>query len=56
MTFVGLDISSEQWATIVINNMDYKREDTSQILVEKKYDVNENAKKLQELYLKGLSY
>lgn len=51
VTFLSLGISSKEWASVVINNLDYKRRNTNKMIADGSYDVYTNALKLQNFYL-----
>lgn len=47
---ISLKKSAKEWAEIILQNLEYKRKDTSDIIREKGYDIKENVKKLEEKY------
>jgi len=51
LTFCSLNDTAQYWAEKVVKNIDHTRENTHQRIVNGKYDIAENAKKLQEFYL-----
>ena len=50
-TFCNLNSPVQHWADKVVQNIDHKRKNTYQMIVDGKYDIVENAYKLQEFYL-----
>ncbi|MGZ0017165.1 glycosyltransferase family 1 protein [Yeosuana sp. AK3] len=53
VTFYDLDKSEKEWAKLVLNTIDYTRENTMQTIIEMNYDIVENANKLQMFYLQN---
>lgn len=51
LTFCNLNDTPQYWADKVVKNTNHKRENTYNLIVDGKYDIAENAKKLQEFYL-----
>lgn len=51
LTFCSLSDTAQYWAEKVVKNIDHRRENTYQLIVDGKYDIAENARKLQEFYL-----
>lgn len=52
ITFLPLDKSPEFWADQIIKAIPYERKDNSEVIKAKGYDVVENAKRLENFYLK----
>lgn len=50
--FISLEKSPEKWADIIDKNKNYLRKDTTESLRKHGYDMTENAKNLQNIYLK----
>lgn len=50
--FISLEKSPEEWADIIDKNKNYLRKDTTESLRKHGYDMTENAKNLQNIYLK----
>ena len=48
---IPLKTSPEEWAEIILQNLEYERKDVSDIIRAKGYDIRENAKKLEEKYI-----
>lgn len=55
ITFLSLDKSPEFWAEQILNSYPYERNDNSEIIKEKGYDIVESAKRLEEFYLNQIS-
>ena len=53
--FVSLNKTAKEWAEIVLKYSNYKRENTKKLIVEKGYDITNNALALQNFYLKSNS-
>lgn len=52
VTYVSLETPETEWANIVINNLNYERKNTLNKIKTGGYDIYENAKNLQNFYLK----
>ena len=51
--FMSLNNTPEEWANNILNDINkYKRIDTSQEMTAKSFNIKEEAKKLEEYYLK----
>lgn len=50
--FISLDKTPKQWAKIILDNKEYKRESKVDIVKKEKYDIIDTTKKLEEIYLK----
>ena len=50
VTIISLKKSAEQWAQKILEIKDFQRKDVSEIIKEKGYDIEVNAKKLEEKY------
>ena len=51
ITFISLEQSPELWAKMVIEKLNYDREDTQKMIIENHYDIKSNARMLEEFYL-----
>lgn len=52
--FKNLNEPAEKWAKLILENLDYPRNNNHKLIVKGNYDINSNAKKLQQLYQKLL--
>ncbi len=52
--FTSLNETAERWAQLMLEDLEYPRNNNHQLIVEGNYDINSNAKKLQQLYQKLL--
>lgn len=50
-TYLPLDLPVDQWGETVKNKLEYLRRDTYEEIVERNYDINQNAAELQKFYL-----
>ena len=50
--FISLNKPSKEWAEIIDKNREYKRKDTVEALRSHGYDMTQNAKELEDLYIK----
>jgi glycosyltransferase involved in cell wall biosynthesis len=53
--FLPLEESAYSWSKYIFENKRYTREDTFDKIVEGRYDIQANAKELEQLYLKNLT-
>ena len=49
--FISLNKSAQEWAEIIDNNKEYKRKNTVEALRKHGYDMTQNAKELENLYI-----
>ena len=50
--FISLEKSPKEWADIIDKNREYERKDTVEALRSHGYDMTQNAKELENLYIK----
>ena len=55
VTFLPLEESATLWSKYILENRKYHREETFEKIVEGRYDIQANAKELQQLYLNNVN-
>jgi glycosyltransferase involved in cell wall biosynthesis len=55
VTFLSLKESATSWSKYILENRKYHREETFEKIVEGRYDIQANAKELEELYLNNVT-
>ena len=51
VNFISLEKKPEEWANIILNSKEYKRENKSDIAKQKKYEIAELSKEMEKFYL-----
>ncbi|MFQ6882222.1 glycosyltransferase family 1 protein [Clostridium sp.] len=51
LNFISLEVDEKDWAKLILDNKEYKRNNMQEFIIKNNYDINESAKNIQSYYL-----